>query len=378
MIAIAKAVNGSFEGVKYPNNKEKLFTDKDGKVCQKFYNLTSNNPSENWEEMKAIAKLSNIKNKFLVAVLSPTEEQSKNLQFSDWKTMAENYAKTFGFYENQWRWDVHGNTNEKHLHIYASRIEFSGKNSVKEARIGLRSGNWAEKYSKNIGWKTLEEILQDKKTLTKEILVDALKKSKNFAEVRSEMEKRGFTFQLSFSNKTDGEKSLNGMRIMKISDAEKRKIREEATNLAVKNGRELLPINIRNKPTLTPEELEKAKELGKEKLPMEIQMLVLSKAEFKAKPGFTLSELDRDKKNRITIGNIVQILEKNSQKQHQNNSFSENPFSEKSEEKTINLNISNNFLLIKLLEGFLKESYVSAEEDKLKKKRKYISSGFSR
>ena len=55
MIAIAKAVNGSFEGIKYPNNKEKLFTDKDGKVCQNFYNLTSNNSSENWEEMKAIA-----------------------------------------------------------------------------------------------------------------------------------------------------------------------------------------------------------------------------------------------------------------------------------------------------------------------------------
>ena len=108
------------------------------------------------------------------------------------------------------------------------------------------------------------------------------------------MKKRGFTFQLSFSNISDGEKVLNGMRIMKISDAEKRKIREDATNLAVKNGRELLPINIRNKPTLTPEELEKAKELGKEKLPMEIQMLVLSKAEFKAKPGFTLSELDRE------------------------------------------------------------------------------------
>ena len=85
MIAIAKAVNGSFEGVKYPNNKEKLFTDKDGKICQKFYNLTSNNSSENWEEMKAIARLSNIKNKFLVAVLSPTEEQSKNLQFETGK-----------------------------------------------------------------------------------------------------------------------------------------------------------------------------------------------------------------------------------------------------------------------------------------------------
>ena len=73
--------------------------------------------------------------------------------------------------------------------------------------------------------------------------------------------------------------------------------------------------------------------------------------------------------------NIVQILEKNSQKQHQNNSFSENPFSEKSEEKTINLNISNNFLLMKLLEGFLKESYVSTEEDKMRKKRKYRISG---
>lgn len=47
--------------------------------------------------------------------------------------------------------------------------------------------------------------------------------------------------------------------------------------------------------------------------------------------------------------------------------------------KTINLNISSNFLLMELLEGFLKESYVLAEEDKLKKqKEKYISSGFSR
>ena len=378
MIAIAKAVNGSFEGIKYPNNKEKLFTDKDGEICQNFYNLTSNNSSENWEEMRAIARLSNIRNKFLVAVLSPTGEQSKNLQFEDWKTMAENYAKTFGFYGNQWRWDVHGNTDEKHLHIYASRIEFSGKNSVKEARIGLRSGNWAEKYSKSIGWKTLEEILQDKKALTKEILLDALKKSKNFAELRSDMEKRGFTFQLSFSNKSDGEKLLNGMRIMKISDAEKRKIREEATNLAVKNGKELLPINIRNKPSLTLEELEKAKELGKGKLPMDIQMFVLSKAELKAKPGFTLSELEREKKSRITIGNIVHILDKNSRKRNQNNSFEPNPFSEKSEEKAMSLNISNNFLLMKLLDDFLKESYVSTEEDKMRKKRKYISSGFSR
>ncbi len=378
MIAIAKVVNGSFEGVNYPNNKEKLYIDKEGNVCQKFYNLTSNNSSENWEEMKAIAKLSSIKNKYVVAVLSPTEEQSKNLQFEDWKSMAENYAKTFDFYDNQWRWDVHGNTDEKHLHIYASRIDFSGKNSVKEARIGLRSGNWAEKYSKSIGWKTLDEILHDKKALTKEILVDALKKCKNFSELKNEMEKRGYTFQLSFSNKQDGEKTLNGMRIMKVSDAEKRKIREDATNLAVKNGRELLPINIRNKPTLTPEELEKAKELGKEKLPMEIQMLVLSKAELKAKPGFTLSELDREKKNRITIGNIVQILEKNSKKHYQNNSFEPTSFSDNLQERIINLNISSNFLLIELLEDFLKESYVSAEEYNMRKKRKYISSGFSR
>ena len=148
--------------------------------------------------------------------------------------------------------------------------------------------------------------------------------------------------------------------------------------MAVKNGRELLPINIRNKPTLTPEELEKAKELGKEKLPMEIQMLVLSKAELKAKPGFTLSELDREKKNRITIGNIVQILEKNSKKHYQNNSFEPTSFSDNLQERIINLNISSNFLLIELLEDFLKESYVSAEEYNMRKKRKYISSGFSR
>lgn len=98
--------------------------------------------------MKAIAKLSSIKNKYVVAVLSPTEEQNQKCNLKTGNQWQKNYAKTFDFYDNQWRWDVHGNTDEKHLHIYASRIDFSGKNSVKEARIGLRSGNWAEKYSK--------------------------------------------------------------------------------------------------------------------------------------------------------------------------------------------------------------------------------------
>ena len=312
MIAIAKAVIGSFKGVQYPNDKSKLLIDRDGNVCSKTYNLSSNNSAENWEEMKAISRLSTIKKKFLVAVLSPTADHSKSLKFDDWNNMAENYANEFGFAENQWRWDVHGNTESPHLHIYAARFSFSGRNKVVEGRIGLRSGYWAELYAKNLGWKSLHDVTIDNKNLIKNALKNALKKAKNFDELNNALINYGFTFQLSFSNNKDGGKSLNGMRIMTIADAEKRKKQEDATNLAVKIGLDLMSMTIRSKSWLTPEELVIAKELGKKSLSAEMNEFVLTKAEQKTKPGFTLSELESNRKERIKITDVVTRFEMNS------------------------------------------------------------------
>lgn len=373
MIAIANAIKGSFKGVQYPNDDSKLFIDSDGKTCSKTYNLSSNIAIENWEEMKVISKLGSIKNKFLVAVLSPTAEQSKDLKFNDWNDMAEKYAKEFGFLNNQFRWDVHGNTDEKHLHIYASRIDFSGKNKVVEGRIGMRSGEWAEQYSKSKGWKTLDELTAEKKIQFKSILQDALKTSKNFQDLRNHFEQQGYTFQLSFSNKPDGNKNLNGMRIMTKRDAEKREIREKATQFAVDKGKDLLPNSIKTKPKLSPAELEMAKELGKPFLPDDIQELVLTKAQIRTKPGFTLTELAKNKNDRITIGDIVSKFEENSKI-----SISQN-FKTENESAKPNLNLNENSFLAEMIEIFLKNNYSSASSDEdLRKKKKRQKNIFSR
>lgn len=373
MIAIANAIKGSFKGLKYPNDESKLFIDVDGKVCSKTYNLSSNVAIENWEEMKMISKLSSIKNKFLVVVLSPTAEQSKDLKFHDWNKMAENYAKEFSFLNNQFRWDVHGNTDEKHLHIYASRIDFSGKNKVIEGRIGMRSGEWAEKYSKSLGWKTLDELTAEKKIQFKSILQDALKTSKNFQDLRNHFERQGYTFQLSFSNKPDGNKNLNGMRIMTKRDAEKREIREKATQFAVDKGKDLLPNSIKSKPKLSPAELEMAKELGKPFLPDDIQELVLTKAQLRTKPGFTLTELAKNKNDRITIGDIVLQLENNSKI-----SLNQNFINETEPEKP-NFTLNEDGFVADMVEILLKNNYSSAaSDDELWKKKKHQKSIYSR
>ena len=373
MIAIANAIKGSYKGVQYPNDDSKLFIDVDGKLCSKTYNLSSNIAIENWEEMKMISKLSSIKNKFLVVVLSPTAEQSKDLKFDDWSKMAENYAKEFGFSNNQFRWDVHGNTDEKHLHIYASRIDFSGKNKVIEGRIGMRSGEWAEKYSKSLGWKPLDELTAEKKIQFKRILQDALITSKNFQDLRNHFEKLGYTFQLSFSNRPDGNKNLNGMRMMTKRDAEKREIREKATQFAVDKGKDLLPNSIKTKPKLSPEELEMAKELGKPFLPVEMQDFVLTKAQLRTRPGFTLTELAKNKTDRITIGDIILKLENNS-----NISLNQN-FINETEPVKPNFTYTENGFVADMVEILLKNNYSSAaSDDELWKKKKHQKSIFSR
>lgn len=373
MIAIANAIKGSFKGIQYPNDELKLYIDSDGKICTKTYNLSSNIAVENWEEMKMISKLSSIKNKFLVAVLSPTAEQSKDLKFDDWNKMAEDYAKKFGFINNQFRWDVHGNTDEKHLHIYASRIDFSGKNKVIEGRIGMRSGEWAEIYSKSVGWKTLDELTAEKKNNIKSILQDVLKTANNFQDLKANLDKVGLTFQLSYSNKTDGSKTLNGMRIMTKNDAEKREIRENATQLAVDKGKTLLSESIRNKPKLSPDEIEMAKELGKPFLLDEMQELVLTKAQFRAKPGFTLSELAKNKNDRISIGDIVLKFEQNS-----TNPLNQD-FDNTTESKKVNLKQNENGFVAEMVDILLKNNYSSASSDELlRRKKKNQKSFFSR
>lgn len=371
MITLSKAINGSLKGVDYPNDKQKLLIDTDGIICQKHYNLSSNNSLENWNEMKAISKLGSIKKPFVVVVLSPPAEVSKNLKFDDWRDIAETYAKDFGFYNNQWRWDTHQHDDSKpedtrHLHIYANRIDFRGKNTVTEGRIGLRSNRWAEKFCHVRGWKTIAELQNEKKQQMRDALVSALKQSTSFDELQMNISKFGYTFQLSYSSKSDGNRILNGMRIMTISEATAREKREHITNKAVNSGISILPHEVRSKPRLSPLELEQAKQAGLKFLSPQERKHVLSKAEFASKPGFTLSQLSEKGRERITIHTIEALLNKNSlERDSERIRLTQNETHNKD-----NLSKTNGK---NILEIFLEPSYVQSNmQDFLKKKKKNI------
>lgn len=370
MITLSKAIKGSFQGVDYPNDKQKLLIDKDGKTCQMYYNLSSNNSAENWKEMKAISKLSSIKKPFLVVVLSPPAEVSKNLKFEDWRNMAEVYAKEFGFNENQWRWDIHKHDDTKsqdtrHMHIYANRIDFRGNNTVIEGRIGLRSNRWAEKFCREIGWKTLGEMQEEKKTRTRGALVASMIKSTDFDELRSNLSKYGYTFNLSYSNSMHDKKKLNGMRIMTISEAIEREKRESITYKAVSFGRSSLTPEIRNKSRLSPIEQENAKQAGLKYLSHEEQKLVLSKAEIGAKPGFTLSQLNIKGQPRLTVTGISDALMYNAKVVEEKSTISFEKVDGNNFEEYLPLREKG------MLEVLLQPTYTqSMEQDPYKKKKK--------
>ena len=109
---------------------------------------------------------------------------------------------------------------------------------------------------------------------------------------------------------------------------------------------------------------EKAKELGVPLLPVEMQKFVLTKAQLKTKPGFTLSELGKNKNDRITIGDIVLKFEENSKNPTVQNI--------KIEYVKPNLNLNENNFLSEMIEIFLKNNYssTSSGEDLWKKKKR--------
>ena len=207
MIGRATTTIGSFSSYEYAENDEK-------KSYGEKYNLSGDSHREQWEELSMIASLNDSiqRKKYVNALISFDKSQNPE-RFTDkqLKDIAESYAKELGFFDNQWKFAVHTNTDELHIHFFANRIGFDGKNKVKAHNIGKRSGEIVDAIALKLGLKTSKEIGKERRAKALEELKDSVIKSKNWDDLKKNMFRRGYHFVLNKNIK-----GLNGARVIPI------------------------------------------------------------------------------------------------------------------------------------------------------------------
>ena len=152
-------------------------------------------------------------------IISPPKQYGDNLTKSEWEALAKDYMQKQGINidNHQYIAHLHHSTDDKHLHLTISRIDFTGKNAINDSNIGIKAGKIGEKMSKERNWKTAKEIGADRKKGLKDMLLEESRTSNSFEELRTKMEKKGFIFQIS-RNEARG---VYGARLIKEEDLKK-------------------------------------------------------------------------------------------------------------------------------------------------------------
>lgn len=155
----------------------------------------------------------------LGVIISPPKQYGDSLTKSDWEALAKDYMQKQGINidNHQYIAHLHHSTDDKHLHLTISRIDFTGKNAINDSNIGIKAGKIGEKMSKERNWKTAKEIGAERKKGLKNMLLEESRTSNSFEELSTKMEKKGFIFQIS-RNEARG---VYGARLIKEEDLKK-------------------------------------------------------------------------------------------------------------------------------------------------------------
>lgn len=217
IVARAKSVGGSLKATEYKEKDNK----KSVLIAQE--NMTGLTPAERWDELKTVAKMNKRTEKaFIENVLSPTKEVGNQMSAEDWKKLATDYADKLGYRDNQWYAVLHQDTDEKHLHILVNRIDFNGKNTINDHRIGERAGKVADKLAKERGLKTAKELTKSKTNKIAEVIRTESRTATSWEEFQERMKSQGFVFQLNYNAK-----SLNGARVIPLDQIKPNPSRRE-------------------------------------------------------------------------------------------------------------------------------------------------------
>ena len=155
----------------------------------------------------------------LGVIISPPKQYGDNLTRLEWEALAKDYMQKQGINidNHQYIAHLHHSTDDKHLHLTISRIDFTGKNAINDSNIGIKAGKIGEKMSKERNWKTAKEIGAERKKGLKNMLLEESRTSNSFEELSTKMEKKGFIFQIS-RNEARG---VYGARLIKEEDLKK-------------------------------------------------------------------------------------------------------------------------------------------------------------
>ena len=124
--------------------------------------LAGNSPREITEEFKLIQE-ENIRcqKNTLSFILSPTQEDGKNLTKEQLGELTQRFVKEMQLMERQAIAFVHRDKEHMHVHLYVNRIGFDGK-AYNDSFIGKRSQLAAENVAKEMGLTTVKEVQLEK------------------------------------------------------------------------------------------------------------------------------------------------------------------------------------------------------------------------
>lgn len=203
MIGRASANTGSLAGFEYTEQENK----KAWHIEQK--NLFGETPKEKYQEMKLLWK-GQAKNHVIDAVISPPRERGEKLSKEDWQKIANQYINGIGAEQNQWYAVVHRDTDEPHMHLKINRHDFTGKLTVNDFEIGIRTGRIMDKIAKGRGWPTSKDIGKGKRKDIEKALRESQKGVQSWQQLQNRMKSKGYHLKLSQSDK----KGIYGMRVI--------------------------------------------------------------------------------------------------------------------------------------------------------------------
>ena len=128
-----------------------------------FHNLCSREPKTIYEEMKMVSDYNTrCRNKFLRIEIGIAPQDEKRLPVSELMGIAHLFAKRMGLDNHQWVAVTHKDTDNRHIHIIASRISLYGE-VYDTTFVSNRAARVAEEISRSKGLTIAKEVRAERK-----------------------------------------------------------------------------------------------------------------------------------------------------------------------------------------------------------------------
>ena len=128
-----------------------------------FHNLCSREPKAIYEEMKVVSDYnSRCRNKFLRIEIGIAPQDEKKLPVSELMRIAHLFAKRMGLDNHQWVAVTHKDTDNRHIHIIANRINLYGE-VYDTTFVSNKAARVAEDISREKGLTIAKEVKAERK-----------------------------------------------------------------------------------------------------------------------------------------------------------------------------------------------------------------------